>query len=158
MELDLHGMTVKEALAAFREEYNRLARHHRGAELTVVHGYSTTGLADRSIKSALHALLRRHAAKLAFTPGEQFPSGNPGFTRVTVNEPLGDELEDAILVFCATGQTRAKIIRKFLRGRTEAELTAVIKTLQTNGHLRQTRKGKVTILQTVDKSATKDNA
>jgi Smr domain len=149
MELDLHGMTVAEAMAAFRATYNRLAAHHRGARLTVVHGYSTTGDAERTIKAELHRLLRRQSERLKFVPGEE-ADGNPGHTHVEVGAPLpvaGSELGEAIVVYCEGGKTREKVLRKFMRRGGEQVVTAAIDQLLRAGQLRVGTKGKVRVLE-----------
>mgnify|MGYP006272482077 CR=1 FL=1 len=58
--LDLHGLTVDEALDVTYATL-RLAQSRGRAQMKVIHGQSTSGRHRRTIKQALHALLDRGA-------------------------------------------------------------------------------------------------
>ncbi|MES3631025.1 MAG: Smr/MutS family protein [Longimonas sp.] len=55
--LDLHGLTVDEALSVTKQTLN-LAEDRGRATLRIIHGHSTSGgIAPRTIKTALHDAL-----------------------------------------------------------------------------------------------------
>jgi hypothetical protein len=115
-KIDLHNMTVKEALAAFTAYYNaQLARNDR-SEIEVVHGYGSTGPGGE-IRKRLRKLLDSNAKKLDYRKSERF-SSNPGATYVTPFLPLptaADQLQAEILDYCEAARTESKITGKFRR-------------------------------------------
>ncbi|NLH47059.1 MAG: Smr/MutS family protein [Myxococcales bacterium] len=147
MELDLHGMTVDEALAFFVRRYNEEVRTGRRAPLHVIHGYSSTGDAGRTIKRELHRLLHRHRDRLTYICGEKI-DGNPGYTIV---EPRGtlptalDRLQQDIRQFCETGKTKEKIVRKFLRKNDEPTILTALDALVKDKLLRVETKGGIRV-------------
>ncbi len=112
-ELDLHELTVDEAIEELIRFYNgRIGRGEKG-RIDVIHG-NVHG--DR-IKRRLHAFLARHADRVAFEPGENV-DGNAGKTLVYPERALPDRLdllEGEILEFCRTPKTREKIAGEFRR-------------------------------------------
>jgi len=98
--IDLHGLTVDEALAAFVEHYNSRVRSGRGGCIKVVHGYGSSGEGG-VIRGRLLRLLASHADKLRYEDGQQY--GNPGWTLVYPGELLPgrqDTLDHRILGLC----------------------------------------------------------
>lgn len=85
-ELDLHGMRVAEALAAFLNAYNRRVAGGDASPLRVIHGYGSSG-GEGAIGRELRRYLARHADAVGFMAGEEF-SINPGFTVVYPRKPL----------------------------------------------------------------------
>ena len=82
-ELDLHGRTWSEALQEFIAFYNQSlgrAVNPTGVQLSVIHGYGSTG-AGGVVRRRLRAFLERHADRLEFIPGEKL-DGNQGYTLV----------------------------------------------------------------------------
>ena len=115
LTLDLHGKTWADALTEFREFYAAAAA---GAELTVVHGYGSTGSGGR-LRTSLRSYLERQsqAGRLTYRPGEAV-DGNRGHTFITRLQPLpaaGDDLADAIWLYCARPQTARKVMNQFRR-------------------------------------------
>ena len=113
--LDLHGKTWAEALTAFREFYAAAAP---GTALEVVHGYGKSGSGGR-LRVSLRNYLERQsqAGLLTYQPGEA-ADGNPGHTLVIRLKPLpaaGDDLAEAVWLYCARPQTARKIMNHFRR-------------------------------------------
>jgi len=113
--LDLHGKTWAEALTAFREFYAAAAP---GAALEVVHGYGKSGSGGR-LRVSLRNYLERQsqAGLLTYQPGEA-ADGNPGHTLLVPLKPLpaaGDDLAEAVWLYCARPQTARKIMNHFRR-------------------------------------------
>jgi len=79
-EIDLHGLTVAEALARLTAHYNARIRAGDAGPIRVVHGYGSSGRGG-DLRTAVREFLSRHAARLEFVPGEQY-FNNPGVTVV----------------------------------------------------------------------------
>ncbi|MGB8647656.1 MAG: Smr/MutS family protein [Anaerolineae bacterium] len=139
-ELDLHALTVEEAIEGFVRFYNgRVTLGHKGP-IDVIHG-STHG--DR-IKRRLQAFLAEHPDRLAFDRGEEL-SGNPGLTRVYPERALPtmpDVLGRQIVEFCAAPKTKDKITGK-LRRYPYTQVAQAIENLVKGGQLKEL-KGAVT--------------
>ena len=85
-EIDLHGLTVADALARFTDHYNGRLRAGDTGPLRVIHGYGSSGRGG-DLRTALRELLSRHAGRLEFVPGETY-FNNPGVTVVYPKHPL----------------------------------------------------------------------
>ena len=85
-EIDLHGLTVADALARFTDHYNGRLRAGDTGPLRVIHGYGSSGRGG-DLRTALRAFLFRHASRLEFVPGETY-FNNPGVTIVYPKHPL----------------------------------------------------------------------
>lgn len=119
VELDVHGLTWVEALAAFKEAYASVLQQPAGAgrAVAVIHGYGSTTEGRSVIKQRLRGYLARQGARLEYTPGEDL-DGNPGHTLVTAVRPLPDdaeELEERILDYCQQPRPLQSIAGEFRR-------------------------------------------
>jgi len=143
-EIDLHGLTWSEALAAFIEFYNdEIQKVGRGAgSLDIVHGYGSTG-SGGVLRTRLRAFLQRHEEYLEFMPGEKV-DGNSGHTIVVPMQPLpstDDALAEQVWAYCEQAKSRSKIIGKFRRHGEPAVIQA-IRVLEIEKRLRTVNKGR----------------
>ncbi|NSW52689.1 MAG: Smr/MutS family protein [Anaerolineae bacterium] len=140
-KIDLHGMTVKEALDTFTAYYNaQLARNDR-SEIEVVHGYGSSGEGGE-IRKRLRRLLEGHPARVEFRAAERF-STNPGATYVKPILPLptaADQLQSEILAYCENARTESKVIGKFRRYG-DKQVKDALQSLVKEGLLRRFPKG-----------------
>ena len=137
-ELDLHGLTLKEAMDYFIKFYN----DNLHTEFIVIHGYGSTGEGGK-IKDRLRAFLKRNNDKLTFYPGEE-TGLNQGTTLVKAIKPLpemNDILAEKILEFCKNPKTKEKITGKFRSDGTE-NVVKCIKKLEKDKQLTIVQKGK----------------
>ena len=143
-ELDLHGQTWPEALAAFERACEReLARSNGGpSKIRVIHGYGSTGQGG-VIKDRLRAFCARLPAHLDAAAGEKL-DGNAGVTHVTVLAALPDEIErlaEEIHRYCQRGRTTGEIDGRFRRyGKPRIAQATALLTRQ--GRLARTRNGR----------------
>jgi hypothetical protein len=141
-ELDLHGQTWSEALAAFVEFYNDAVQEGAGS-LDVVHGYGSTGEGG-VLRTRLRAFLQRYEEHLEFRPGEAV-DGNQGHTIVVPLQPLPsteDALAEQVWAYCERAKGRSKIIGKFRR-HGEPRVIEAIRALERQKRLRTVNKGRV---------------
>ena len=137
-ELDLHGCTWSEALQDFIDFYNHSFDHATDpatVQLSVIHGYGSTGLGG-AIRKRLRAFLLKHCDRLEFTPGENV-DGNQGCTIVKPIRRLPDEgelLAEAIWNYCERPRTQSKIMVEF-RKHGQPEIIQVIRSLEKRGRL-----------------------
>ena len=143
-ELDLHGQTWADALAAFEAECDReIARSNGGPfKIRVIHGYGSTGQGG-VIKDRLRAFCARFPEHLEATAGEKL-DGNAGMTHVTVSGSFPNETErlaEEIHRYCRRGRTTGEIDGRFRRhGKPRiAQATALLKR---QGRLARTRNGR----------------
>ncbi len=144
-ELDLHGLTLKEAMDYFIRFYNDSLH----TEFIVIHGYGSTGEGGK-IKSHLRAFLNRNNDKLIFYPGEEI-GRNQGTTLVKAIKPLpemNDILSEKILEFCKNPKTKEKITGKFRSEGTD-NVVKCIKKLEKNKLLVTVQKGKFKCYQAI---------
>jgi len=85
-EIDLHGLTVAEALARLAAHCNARLRAGDAGPIRVVHGYGSSGRGG-DLRAAVREFLSRHAGRIEFFPGEQY-FNNPGVTVVYPKHPL----------------------------------------------------------------------
>ena len=85
-EIDLHGLTVEEALSRLANHYNERLRAGDAGPIRVIHGYGSSGRGGE-LRNAIRGLLSRHAGRLEFVPGETY-FNNPGVTVVYPKHPL----------------------------------------------------------------------
>jgi DNA-nicking Smr family endonuclease len=84
--IDLHNLTVPEALRQFVRSYNASVRSGYRGRLEVIHGYGSSGVGG-SIREELRKYLRAHAAVFGeFLAGESLR--NPGVTILYVKEAM----------------------------------------------------------------------
>lgn len=144
--IDLHGLTVNEAIATFVERYNGLfAEGYRG-RIEVVHGYGSSGEGG-VIRRQLRAFLSAHRDRLKHL-SEGDALGNPGVTyveakgRMPAMRGAGSELGRAILAFCATPKTEAKILTKLVGRYGDPAIRTEIRRMIGDGLLEETRDGR----------------
>src|SRR5437016_851488 len=114
-ELDLHGLTVDEALRVFVDSYNRHVRSGSREPLRIIHGYGSTEKGGK-IRPKIRTLLETAAASLDWKSGEDLLEGNPGITIVYPRKILHareNQLSAAILEFCSIPRTESKIAGEF---------------------------------------------
>ena len=139
-QLDLHGMTQRDAVEAFVAESNAaLERACRPVTIRVVHGYGSTGEGG-VLGARLRGFCDSHHHQASYVRGED-AERNPGLTIVTVEHPLPDarqRLGDAIVEYCGRPRTMDRIARRFRRegGR---EVAYAVRDLARQGRLGKTR-------------------
>ena len=137
IELDVHGLTVNEALKVFVEFYNRQARGSLREALRVIHGWGSSGEGGK-IRPKLRRLLAEAGPSLDWKAGEDL-EGNPGVTIVypgKVIQPRENELETAILEFCSIPRTESKIAGQF-RKYEPREIKQAIRALLRRGQMKE---------------------
>src|SRR5437016_3458865 len=140
-ELDLHGLTVDEALKVFVEFYNRHVRSSPREPLRIVHGYGSTEKGGK-IRVKLRAFLEVGAGSLEWKTGEEL-EGNPGVTIVYPRKVLHareDQLAAGVLEFCSIPRTESKIAGEF-RKHLPREIKQAIRSLVRQGLLKEVLKG-----------------
>jgi Smr domain len=141
VELDVHGLTVDEALKAFVEFYNRLVQSRSREPVRVVHGWGSSGEGGK-IRLKLRQLLADLTPNLDWKPGEDI-EGNLGVTIVypsKVIDVLENQLAAAILEFCSTPRTESKISGQF-RKYEPRKIKEAIRLLVRRGQMKQIVKG-----------------
>src|SRR5205085_10572402 len=100
-ELDLHGLTVDEALKVFVEFYNRRVHSSSREPLRIIHGYGSTEKGGK-IRQKIRVFLEVCGDNLEWKPGEDI-EGNLGVTIVYPRKILHareDQLAGDILELC----------------------------------------------------------
>lgn len=141
-EIDLHGFTIVEALSVFVRFYNSRIVRGNTTQFIVIHGYGSGGDGGQ-IRNRLRKYLGRFPDCVEFVPGGQY-LGNPGITLIAPKKALPSEEEGAageILSFCESGKSEGKILGKFRRYG-EAEVKALLQSLERKGSLRSYIKGR----------------
>ncbi len=139
-ELDLHSRTWSESLEEFIAFYNHaldLAGDSTGVQLTIIHGYGSSGEGG-VLRNRLRIFLLRFADRLEFTLGEEV-DGNQGCTFVTPLKylPGNDELlAEAIRSYCERPRARSKVMGKFRR-HSQPMVMQAIRSLEKQGRLRK---------------------
>lgn len=129
LELDVHGLTVDEALRTFVASYNRRFRSGSRESIRVIHGYGSSGEGGK-IQRQFRKYLESKPSQLTWTAGENFEN-NPGVTIVHVKSLLPDvqnQLEGDILAFCSIPRTESKIAGQF-RKHTAREIKEAVRSL-----------------------------
>lgn len=144
--IDLHGLTVDEAIAAFVRRYNAfLSEGYRG-RIEVIHGYGSSGEGG-AIRRRLRSFLAAHRDRFRHL-SEGDAIGNPGVTfvegkgRLPVPEKTDSALARAILAFCATPKTEAKILAKFVGRYGDPAIRTEIRQMMSEGSLDAVRDGR----------------
>jgi hypothetical protein len=147
--VDLHQLTVPEALREFVRFNNDCVRSNYLGRIEVIHGYGSTG-AGGVIRKKLREYLAAHAESFgSFLAGDGL--GNPGVTIVYTKKllplspggagamPLPNAAQEAIRKYCSTPKARERILIK-LRGRFgDRVLSAGIRCLLNSGVLEEIR-------------------
>jgi hypothetical protein len=137
IELDVHGLSVNDALRVFVEFYNRQARSSSRDPMRVIHGWGSSGEGGR-IRPRLRQLLSEVEPNLDWKAGEDL-EGNPGVTIVyprKVIQPRETELETAIVEFCSLPRTESKIAGQF-RKYEAREIKHAIRALLRRGQIKE---------------------
>ena len=119
IEIDLHGLTWKEARQSFEEAYGDVfdsSGNPTGDKLQVIHGYGSTGEGG-VLRKRLRSLCQSLENYLEVTEGEAI-DGNMGCTIITPMKclPAAEEmLAEGVWEFCIRSRERSKIMRKFRR-------------------------------------------
>jgi hypothetical protein len=140
-ELDVHGLSVDDALKTFVEFYNRSIRDYPREVIRVVHGYGSSGEGGK-IRLKLRELLTNATASLDWKSGEDV-EGNLGVTLVYPRKALlarEHQLATAILEFCSVPRTESKIAGA-LRNYDAREIKQSIRALLRQARLKEILKG-----------------
>jgi hypothetical protein len=136
-ELDLHGLTVDEALKTFVHFYNHRIKSGPQEPIRVVHGYGSSGEGGR-IRLRLREFLTGAESSLDWKPGED-AEGNLGVTIVYPRKILlerDEQLAAGILEFCSTARTESKIAGEF-RNYDAKEIKQAIRALLRRARLKE---------------------
>lgn len=135
MEIDLHDKTVNEAINYFMERYNELLSGGFKGQITVVHGYGSSGVGGR-IKNRFKEL--SEAYKEYFKTSH---TSNLGITLVHPKKslPVSNFLfEKELLEFCSdTPKSISKIQNKFFKNHNNTEIKKTINNLIKKGALNE---------------------
>ena len=137
LELDVHGLTVNEALKVFVDFYNRQVRSSSRVSLRIIHGWGSSGEGGK-IRTKLRQLLTEAQPNLEWKAGEDL-EGNPGVTIVYPHkliQPRENELEAEILKFCSVPRTESKIAGQF-RKYEPREIKQAIRALLRRGQIKE---------------------
>ena len=139
-ELDLHGLTVDEAIKTFVDHFNRHVRSS-SEPLRIIHGWGSSGEGGR-IRREFRQFLAEATDSLDWQPGEDF-EGNLGVTIVYPRKVLHtreNQLAEALANFCTTPRTESKITGEF-RTHDAREIKQAIRTLIRQGRIKEIMKG-----------------
>lgn len=144
-EIDLHGLTVDEAIRRFATEYNALFERGYRDRIEIIHGYGSSG-AGGVIRRRLRSFLSANADRFKqITEGDAL--GNPGVTyvypqgRLPVSTDSASALKRAILAFCETPKAENKILVKFLGRFGDPAIRTAIREMVRDGSLEAVGKG-----------------
>ena len=144
MDLDVHGLTGNEAMKVFVESYNRQVRGSSREPLRVIHGSGSSGEGGK-IRPKLRQMLAEAGPNLDWKAGEDLEN-NPGVTIVfprKIIQPRENDLEAAILEFCAIPRTESKISGQF-RKCDPREIKQAIRALLRRGQVKEILRVNVT--------------
>jgi hypothetical protein len=113
-ELDLHGLSIDDALTTFEDFYNGRIKDDSKEAIRVIHGYGASGEGGR-IRTKLRELLKSAPKSLDWEAGED-AEGNIGVTIVYPRKTLAareEQLTAAILAFCSIPRSESKIAGEF---------------------------------------------
>ncbi len=138
-EIDLHGLTVDEAIRRFAAEYNALFERGYRDRIEIIHGYGSSGTGG-VIRRRLRSFLSANADRFSqITEGDAL--GNPGVTyvypkgRLPVATPQS-AVAAAIVAFCSTPKSESKIVTKLVGRYGDPAIRAAIRELVRGGALR----------------------
>ena len=146
MVIDLHDMNRSEAIRFFIDKYNEVFKSGYRGEITVIHGYGSSGKGG-VIKKELKEFLESHKGYLTYTVDT-----NPGATLITplkqINE-MQDVISKEILEYCRLSpKTLDKIKGNFFKKYKNNEINACVKKLTKQGSLTTTLKKNGEVYQT----------
>ncbi len=142
--IDLHGLTVEEAIRKFVTSYNALFESGYRGRIEVIHGYGSSGEGG-VIRRRLRSFLAANRARFQRV-SEGDTHGNPGVTYVEAKGRLpaaaaSTLLERAILEFCATPKSERRILVKFVGRYGDPALRAALRAMVNNGSLERMHSG-----------------
>ena len=140
-DLDLHGLSIEDALKTFTDFYNHSVRAEPQEPIRIVHGYGSSGEGGK-IRLKIREFLAGATASLDWKTGED-AEGNLGVTIVYPRKLLharGEQLAVRILKFCSTARTESKITGEF-RKYDAREIKEAIRALLRQGRLKEVFKG-----------------
>ncbi|HSP13148.1 MAG TPA: Smr/MutS family protein [Thermoanaerobaculia bacterium] len=143
-QIDLHGLTVAEAIRKFVASYNSFFESGYRGRIEVIHGYGSSG-AGGVIRRKLRSFLAANADRFKrVVEGDSV--GNPGVTIVEAKGrlPAGEAatpIEQAILTFCRTPKSENKILVKLIGRYGDPAIRAAIRQMVNNGSLERIRGG-----------------
>lgn len=146
MVIDLHEMNRNEAIRFFIDKYNEAFKGGYREEITVIHGYGSSGRGG-VIKKELREFLDTHRGYLTYTVDT-----NPGATLITplkaINE-MQDVISGEVLEYCRNSpKTMEKIKGNFFKKYKNNEINACVKRLVKQGYLNATLKKNGEVYQT----------
>lgn len=113
MHIDLHHLTVNEALETFIIKYNEIYKSGYKGEIELIHGYGSSGKGGK-IKKEIRKLIEANKSSFRIEY-----NNNPGITILLPKKPIPpriDMLSKDILNFCKdNGKSLSKIESKFFR-------------------------------------------
>ena len=149
-EIDLHGLTWRESLKEFISVYNEAvskAGESSGVDITVIHGYGSTGEGG-VLRNRLRGFLSRFDNCLEFTPGEEI-DGNQGCTIVKPVSHLpdvNDLLAEQIFDYCERQRSRSKVMGRFRR-HGQPKVMQALRALEKQGRLERRNKRGMVVYQ-----------
>lgn len=135
MEIDLHELTVNDAIRIFIEKYNLIYKGGHRSKVEVIHGYGSSGKGGK-IKKAFKKFCEEHKKylKVEYT-------SNPGITIVYPKEKLPEPLNIlslSILEFCkGSPKSLSKIESNFFKSHQAQEIKSSVKSLVKKGKLEE---------------------
>ncbi len=147
-EIDLHGFLAAKAIEEFIKHYNERVRRGDLSQISVIHGYGSSGTGGK-ILVKLRNFLARNSDKLSYTAGEESIARNPGITLVKPRKLLPeiiDMLASEILDYCEQPKTRNRIAGKF-RNAGETRIKEAITELEKKDLLTSFNKGQHRVYQ-----------
>jgi Smr domain len=143
--IDLHDLTVDEAIRKFTADYNAIVASGYRGRIEVIHGYGSTGEGG-VIRLKLRSFLNANAHRFKdIVEGEWH--GNPGVTyvdakgRLPAASAIATPLHAAILKFCATPKAENKILIKLIGRFGDPAIRAAIRDLVKSGALQEVHSG-----------------
>jgi hypothetical protein len=140
-ELDVHGLTVDQALKAFADFYNHSLGTHPQEPIRIVHGYGSSGDGGR-IRLKIREFLESAKECLDWKTGED-AEANLGVTIVFPRKALRageNQLAAAIVQFCSSPRTESKISAEFYKYEAR-KIKQAIRTLVRQNKLKEVFKG-----------------
>ena len=140
IDIDLHEMTVSEALDYFIREYNS----NKGQSLKIIHGYGSSGIGGK-IRRAVRNFIESNNNCFSRVEYGEHIDRNQGYTIVYYRSTLpekDDQLKDKIINYCTiSSKTKEKIAGEF-RNFGTGLVNQSVKELVSTGRLTEI-KGKV---------------
>lgn len=145
MEIDLHDLSVNEAIRIFIEKYNKAFKNGYKGKISVIHGYGSSGQGGK-IKRAFKTFSEEHKKflKVEYTI-------NPGITDVYPLKAIPqilDLLSKELLEYCSKNpKSLSKIESEFFKKYTAKEIKICVKSLVNKGLLEEILKKDIVYLK-----------